>query len=118
MLLGITTNIMPRGGFGGGFATGAILGTGITLAATSGSRHDHGPEYYDYKDKQNQRREIKEEIRRHQNEISDHRKELRKLDRNKNLNDATRESRRKEHTSAISDLENLIEDLRKDLRNL
>jgi hypothetical protein len=116
-----TTSIMPHGGggFGGGFATGALTGALITTAATSGSRRgDRDPAYYDYKDRQYQRMETNREIRRHQAEIRDHKKELRKLDRNQNLDDQTRESRRKEHRSAITDIENLIEDLRADLRSL
>lgn len=42
-LISITPNLLPHGGsgFGGGFATGAILGTGLTLAATSGGRNDN-----------------------------------------------------------------------------
>lgn len=44
--------------FGGGFATGAILGTGITLAATSNSRQARDP-YYDV-DRARANRELQE----------------------------------------------------------
>lgn len=40
--------------FGGGFATGALLGTGITLAATSASRRPQDPYYYVEQEKANQ----------------------------------------------------------------
>src|SRR3989339_1118485 len=46
------------GDFGGGFATGAILGTGLTLAATSGSRNNRDP-YYDL-DRAKAQQEIRE----------------------------------------------------------
>ena len=39
-LISATSSVLPdHGGFGGGFATGALLGTGLTLAATSGNRY-------------------------------------------------------------------------------
>jgi membrane protein involved in colicin uptake len=46
------------GDFGGGFATGALLGTGITLAATSNSRNNRDP-YYDL-DRAKAQQEIRE----------------------------------------------------------
>src|SRR5690349_17023397 len=44
VILAITNSAMllPHGG--GGFATGALVGTGITLAATSGNRGSQDPE--------------------------------------------------------------------------
>ena len=114
--------IMPHGGgggFGGGFMTGAVVGGLTTAAITSGSRRsDRDPAYYDYQDRKAQRVEINKEIRRHRNEINDHKKEQRKLDSNKKLDDATRESKKNEHKSAIADLEQMIKDLQADLRNL
>lgn len=48
MIITTTANMLPHGGggFGGGFATGALVGTGITLAATSGSRRSEDPAVY------------------------------------------------------------------------
>lgn len=44
-ILAMSSSMLPHygygggGDFGGGFATGALLGTGLTLAATSGNRY-------------------------------------------------------------------------------
>ena len=46
-------------GFGGGFATGAILGTGVTLAATQGSRNANRDPYYEV-DRERARQEAHE----------------------------------------------------------
>jgi hypothetical protein len=104
---------------GGAFLGGALVGTTVTLAATSGSRRGHrDPAYDDYQDRKAQRVEINREIRRHKNEINHHHRELRKLDSNKHLDDTVRNSRREEHKGVIADLEQAIKDLREDLRNL
>ncbi len=118
-LASTTSNIIPHGGgwggFGGGLATGVIL----TSAVNSGNRRGNpDPAYYDYKDRNAQRVEINKEIRKLRNEINQHKRELRKLDSNKNLDEKTRQSRRAEHTAAIADLEQTIKDLREDLRTL
>lgn len=43
LTLTTVTSTFPNGSFGGGLATGAILGTGLTLAATSGNRTPQDP---------------------------------------------------------------------------
>ena len=60
----LSANIQPSS-FGGGFATGAILGTGVTLAATSGSRNANRDPYYevDRERARQEAREIREENR-------------------------------------------------------
>lgn len=55
--------IKADNGFGGGFATGALFG-GLTAAAiTSGNRESKDPAYYDMRDRQAQRAEIRRQIR-------------------------------------------------------
>lgn len=69
-------------GYGGGFATGAILGTGITLAATSGSRNANRDPYYevDRERARQEAREIREETRLRREEDRQRRKEEKRLE--------------------------------------
>lgn len=73
-------------GYGGGFATGAILGTGITLAATSGSRNANRDPYYevDRERARQEAREIREETRLRREEDRQRRKEERHLEQKRN----------------------------------
>ena len=106
-LSGITTNILPHhDGWGGGgaFLSGAMLGTTLGVAASRGRRSDRDPAYYEYRDKQSQRIAIKKEIRQYQNE-------LRKINKDKNLDSKTRETQRQEILESIKEL-------REDLKNL
>ncbi len=78
------------GSFGGGFATGAILGTGITLAATSGARNANRDPYYEV-DKMRARQEA-DEIREETRLKREADKKRKKLERQQ-----TEEERRLEH---------------------
>ena len=73
-------------GYGGGFATGAILGTGITLAATSGSRNANRDPYYevDRERARQEAREIREETRLRREEDRQRRKEEKRLEQKRN----------------------------------
>lgn len=73
-------------GFGGGFATGAILGTGVTLAATSGSRNANRDPYYevDRERARQEAREIREETRLRREEDRERRKEEKRLEQKRN----------------------------------
>lgn len=116
-----TISLLPYhgdgGSFGGGFATGALLGTGLTLAATRGGR-ERSPEYYENKDTQARRREINKQIKDHQRDIRQHEKDMKQADRNNKLSADTKQKRREEHQSAINEIESLINDLKKELRRL
>jgi len=68
--------------FGGGFATGALLGTGITLAATSGSRNPRDPYYdVDRARAQQELREIRAEDKLRREEERQERKRKQEEDR-------------------------------------
>lgn len=96
------------GGFGGGFATGALLGTGITLAATSGNRGYQPPEYFE-----NQR------IRRNeaaiQKQINAEKKEIAKLNARRRKQERELEKARNKNATAqeLEDRKKDIEDLKK-----
>jgi hypothetical protein len=118
-LTSVSASVLPRGGWGGGgFAAGALLGTGLTLAATSGNRIDRSPEYYDYKDKQSQRREINKDIREHKKQKREHERALNKLKKDKKLSDNEKNKKRQEHKTIIQEIEDEIKELKKDLRSL
>ena len=78
----LSTQIDANSGFGGGFATGAILGTGITLAATSGARNANRDPYYevDRERARQEAREIREETRLKREEDRKRRKHKSKQD--------------------------------------
>jgi len=109
-----TCSMLPHGGggFGGGFATGALIGTGVTLAATSGSRGDRSPEYYEYRRDERAKSEIRRQIRDEERQLK---KNERDLQRAENKNDDNKTSALKEE---IKYRKQTIKDLREDLRNL
>jgi len=110
----MTTSILPRGGgnFGGGFATGAILGTGLTLAATSGNRGDRSDAYYENKQIQRSKSEIHRQIRDEERQKKKAERELNKAQNNNN------ENRVKELKEEIKSHKETIKDLKEDLRDL
>ena len=81
MILLISSEVMPRSGFGGGFATGAILGTGITLAATSGSRHSDNQYSYEERRANKASSEINKQIREENQQIAKINKKIRMLEK-------------------------------------
>jgi len=85
--------------FGGGFATGALLGTGITLAATSGSRVQRDP-YYDVERAQAQQelREMRAQNKLKKEEEREERRQKRDEEREerKRKKELKKEQRRKE----------------------
>jgi len=130
--LTITQQLTPRGGdFGGGFATGALLGTGITLAATSGSRNaERSPDYYDYKRAERNRSDLRREIKDEERELARLNSKIRKLekeiDRAQNKKHKSSDSDDikykqeiiAEHKDEISDRKDHIRDLKEELRNV
>lgn len=89
-LIALSTSIHCNGSFGGGFATGAILGTGITLAATSNSRNSNRDPYYEV-DRMKARQEA-EEIRHETRLRREEDRKRRRLEQ-----EEAREERRHEH---------------------
>lgn len=89
-------------GFGGGFATGAILGTGLTLAATSGSRNSRDP-YYDLERAQAQQelREIRAENRLRQEEERQRRRLKREEEREEREYQKQLQQKQREEEKAI-----------------
>lgn len=136
LLLLATQEIVSRGSFGGGFATGALLGTGITLAATSGSRGDRSPEYYESRRDAHTRSEINRQIKEEKREITRLKSKIKKLERkldkdqyHNNSDDSDHKRRRtenkddikneiKDYKDQIKDHQDTIEDLKVDLRSL
>jgi len=102
-------------GFGGGFATGAIVGTGITLAATSGSRNANRDPYYEV-DKMKARQEA-EEIREETRLRKEEDRKLRKSEREKRKSEErySRENRHNQYRKdqSASKNENLTDDEQK-----
>lgn len=88
--------------FGGGFATGAILGTGLTLAATSPSRAPRDP-YYDVEraEAQQELRKIKAENRLRREEEREERRQQKQEEREerKRQKELKKEQRKKEAQS-------------------
>lgn len=109
-----TATIVPRGGggFGGGFATGALLGTGVTLAATSGSRRERSPEYYEYKRDERTKSEVRRQIRDEERQLK---KAERELSRAEDKNDQSKINTLRDD---IKLRKQTIKDLREDLRDL
>jgi len=104
------------GGFGAGLFTGAAI-TGIGAAASRSG--DPKPDaYYESQDREKKRRRIEKDIKGKEDEKRDHQRALDKLDKNKKLTADERTDRRKDHTSAITDIEEEISDLKKDLRRI
>ena len=114
----IGTYIDGNSGFGGGFATGAILGTGITLAATSGARNANRNPYYKV-DRMKARQEEeaiaeenklkKEENKRHQKLERQQAEEERRLEHKRNQ--LAKENRKIKHeTPSSKDQSSQIDD--------
>ena len=119
--------------FGGGFATGAILGTGLTLAATSPSRAPRDP-YYDVEraEAQQELRKIKAENRLRREEEREERrqqkqeereerkrqKELKKEQRKKERNLKKKQEQRKKEAQSPRELELEIKRLELELAQL
>ncbi len=111
-----TATIMPHGGYGGGFATGALLGTGITLAATSGSRSQRSDGYYENQRIQRSKSEVKSQIREEERKLK---KAERDVSREEKKDENKRnENRIKELREDIKLQKQTINDLREDLRDL
>lgn len=113
-----------HGGSGwGGFATGALIGTGVTLAATRGGR-ERSPEYYDAKERDRQRSEVRKQIRDHERELKHHEKEVRKLKRKADKAHKKGESSNEheqliaEHKKSTDEIKENISDLRAELRSI
>jgi len=107
-LISTTANLLPHGGgggFGGGFATGAILGTGITLAATSGSRNSESPESRSI-------RSIEKEIKRTEREIDSLQ---RKIDTIKYKN---KRMSKDEKADKLADLQGRLDDHKENVKDL
>ncbi|MBI2352657.1 hypothetical protein HYV11_00245 [Candidatus Dependentiae bacterium] len=132
MLISLSTllfqSTFPRGGSGfGGVATGALLGAGVTLAATSGSRsgRDYSHEYYESKRDAHARSEIKFQIRDEEREIKKLKNKKRKLEKTLNKleekgkdNDTIKKNSEdiKNIVDEIKEHEEFIKDLKADLR--
>ncbi|MBI2345219.1 hypothetical protein HYV10_04095 [Candidatus Dependentiae bacterium] len=104
-----TTTASPRGG---AFASGALLGTAITLAATSGSRQERSPEYYEYKREARTEANIKRQIGQSKKELKRTERKLDKAEKSgKNIVEINKlKEEIKLHTENIKELE-------KDLRS-
>lgn len=97
-------------GYGGGFATGAILGTGLTLAATSGSRHANRDPYYEA-DRERSRQEayeIREETKLKREEARNKKKQAQKdaeleLKLEHKRDQLARENKKRKHTTSFNE---------------
>ena len=97
--------------FGGGFATGAILGTGLTLAATSGPRAPRDP-YYDV-----ERAEAQQELRKIKADNRLRREEEREERRQKKDEEREERKRKKEQRKKEKNLEKKQDELKKDAQS-
>ena len=114
LALTTATSVIPHGGggFGGGFATGAILGTGLTLAATSGNRGDRSDAYYENKRIEKSKSEINRQIRE---ERTQRNKAQRALGKARNKGD---QQQVKQLTEEINSHNETIKELKAELRDL
>jgi hypothetical protein len=116
LTLTTATSIIPHGGYGGGFATGALVGTGITLAATSGNRGQRSDAYYENQRIRRSESEIKSQIREEERKLK---KSKRELEREENKNENKRdEDRIKDLKENIKLSKQTTKELREDLRDL
>jgi len=128
----VVQQVTPHNDFGGGFATGALLGTGITLAATSGSRNRNDADYYEARreDRRNARvrSDLRQEIKEAQREITKLNKKIRSLEREieksqkqHNLSENDVKHKREEiaeHKRDVRDHKDHINDLKDELKNI
>lgn len=95
VILSLSINTLPFRGRGAALAIGVSAG-----------RHHSNDSY-----ESNHTRD--KQIKRHEKEIAEHRRDLKKLSSNKKLDEPTRQQRKQEHETEIQKLEAMIQDLLK-----
>ena len=109
---------------GGAFLGGAILGTGLTLAATSGSRRgDYDSSYYEARRADRNRSELRREIQEEQREIRRLKNKMRKVERDLNRSEhfskdvlENKKNELNSHKQSLKEHQENINDLREELR--
>jgi len=109
-IISTTANVLPRGG-GAAFWTGAAIGTGVALAATSGRRYDEYPE--------NRRiGSIEREIKRIERQIDSLQRKIDKIkykNKNRKKNKGMSEN---EKNNKLADLQNRLDEHKANINNL
>ena len=132
-MLALTTvqELTPNNGNAGAFFGGAALATGITLAATSGSRNRNDGDYYEARreDRRNARArsDLRQEIKEMQREITKLNKKIRTLEKDiekshkHKFSDDEIKNKREEiadHKREVRDHKDHISDLKDELKNI
>ncbi len=115
------------GGFDGGFATGSLLATGITLAATSGNRGYQPPEYFENQRIRQNKAAVQKQINEEKGKLLKLKARIRKMERelekarNKNATAQELEDRKKDIEDLKKEKEEhdfTIKDLQEELRSI